>query len=525
MAMDKIYFEEDGRKYKKERFTISTPRYTYVKGKFWGKFYSDKELDKELEYEEFYKFKIYEGEIEILETSKNPFKKSVISNKAIKVHPSQMPEKTMFFQNKNGEKVYYELNITEPYFQNFTFSKELQQNEGNEAFGSVTADFYGYIIDYLYEEKYKKRYALINLKKKKIEEENTDGGGGKSGDGKGNGGSKDGGTREIHPCTIMLFIAIAALLLSLIFGFAFGIVISTIFLFYVLFNCYFRFLKYLFYVLGLLLLVGFIFSLTRINWDFSPKPYIPKIVENHYKPVLRKKIFLLENKKEKPDFLMEQEFNWRSYNKEFYSGKYGIKNSDFVNAKIFKNSLSENLPYSKIIYSIKENDKNSIQQVYRMFDEIQAKRNLSKEKFAEMVISFVQNIPYTMILPGSCDAKDYNSEYIRQYLQAKNAPCSAFQKFGINTPAEFLVNLNGDCDTRTLLVFTILEHYNYDVILLSSDVYQHSIIGINLPYLGARYEFMNKSYIFWETTSFSPPGIIDNEISNTNNWYISLKSK
>ena len=33
----------------------------------------------------------------------------------------------MFFQNKNGEKVYYELNITDPYFQNFTFSKELQQ--------------------------------------------------------------------------------------------------------------------------------------------------------------------------------------------------------------------------------------------------------------------------------------------------------------------------------------------------------------------------------------------------------------
>lgn len=523
--MDKFYFEEDGREYKKERFTISTPRYTYVKGKFWGKFYSDKEIDKELEYEEFYKFKIYEGEIEILETSKNPFKKSAISKKAIKVHASQMPEKTMFFQNKNGEKVYYELNITDPYFQNFTFSKELQQNEGSEAFGTINADFYGYIIDYLHEERYRKIYAPVNLKKKKVEEENTDGGGGTIGDGTDNGNSNGGETREIHPCTIMLFIAIAAFLISLIFGFAFGIVISTIFLFYVLFNCYFRFLKYLFYVLGLLLLVGFIFSLTRINWAFSPKPYIPKVIENHYKPVLRKKIFLLENKKAKTDFLMEQEFNWRSYNKEFYSGKYGIKNSDFVNAKNFKNSLSENLPYSKIIYSIKENDKNNLQQVYRMFDEMQAKRNLSKEKFAEMVVSFVQNIPYTMILPGSCDAKDYNSEYIRQYLQDKKAPCSAFQKFGINTPIEFLVNLNGDCDTRTLLVFTILEHFNYDVVLLSSDIYQHSIIGINLPYQGTRYEFMDKSYIFWETTSFSPPGIIDKEISNTNNWYISLKSK
>ena len=61
--MDKFYFEEDGRKYKKERFTISTPRYTYVKGKFWGKFYSDKEIDKELEYNDVENTKEYNKKI------------------------------------------------------------------------------------------------------------------------------------------------------------------------------------------------------------------------------------------------------------------------------------------------------------------------------------------------------------------------------------------------------------------------------------------------------------------------------
>jgi hypothetical protein len=91
---------------------------------------------------------------------------------------------------------------------------------------------------------------------------------------------------------------------------------------------------------------------------------------------------------------------------------------------------------------------------------------------------------------------------------------------------EFLMNLKGDCDTRTLLLYSIFTHYNYDVALLSSEFYGHSILGINLPINGLSYNYSNQNYVLWETTAPNcKPGIIPNEISNLNNWRISLKSK
>ena len=86
-------------------------------------------------------------------------------------------------------------------------------------------------------------------------------------------------------------------------------------------------------------------------------------------------------------------------------------------------------------------------------------------------------------------------------------------------------SLNGDCDTRTLLLYTMLSYYNYDVALLSSEFYGHSILGINLPFEGKKYFYNNQEYTLWETTLLVKPGLIPNQISNTNNWRISLKSK
>jgi hypothetical protein len=86
--------------------------------------------------------------------------------------------------------------------------------------------------------------------------------------------------------------------------------------------------------------------------------------------------------------------------------------------------------------------------------------------------------------------------------------------------------LNGDCDTRTLLIYTMLSHYGYDVAMLSSEYYSHSLIGINLPYNGRAYTYNTQRYVLWETTAPGiKPGILPNEISNLNYWRISLKSK
>ena len=143
-----------------------------------------------------------------------------------------------------------------------------------------------------------------------------------------------------------------------------------------------------------------------------------------------------------------------------------------------------------------------------------------------MIVTFVQDIPYALVLDNGCDASLYNDRFTRNYLLNKLGECDGYQQFGINTPVEFLTNLKGDCDTRTLLLYTILSHYNYDVAMMSSEFYGHSIIGINLPISGIAYTYNNQKYVLWETTAPNiKPGIIPNEISNLNNWRISLKSK
>ena len=69
-----------------------------------------------------------------------------------------------------------------------------------------------------------------------------------------------------------------------------------------------------------------------------------------------------------------------------------------------------------------------------------------------------------------------------------------------------------DCDTRTLLLYTVLSHYDYgDVVILKSDIYMHSILGVTQFSSGQTKVINGKfSYLLWETTAKNlPPGFID----------------
>ena len=86
-----------------------------------------------------------------------------------------------------------------------------------------------------------------------------------------------------------------------------------------------------------------------------------------------------------------------------------------------------------------------------------------------------------------------------------------------------LHHLNGDCDSRTLFIYTVLKKFNYDVVILNSDLYAHSIIGLNIPSSG-RYKYYNgKRYYTWETTAKGYElGVLPADFSNIDYWYIAL---
>ena len=295
-----------------------------------------------------------------------------------------------------------------------------------------------------------------------------------------------------------------------------------------------RFFSWLFRIIGILLLLGFVASLFHFFNTTSPRTYIPKpvVTENpeerktHTEPI----IDTLDNADVVNDTIIKHFRIWQDYDGNQYEGTIWTKKSDFVNAKYFKNNLvlnsNSSRAYDEMIYRLKENDKDNLNGVYQLFDSIRQKEQLSNVKFAELIVSFVQDIPYTVIVPDDCNPNLYDNEFIREYLSSPDARCDSFQKFGINSPVEFMSNLNGDCDTRTLLLYTMLAHYGYDVALFSSEYYAHSIIGINLPLSGIAYQYQNQRYILWETTAPNiKAGVLPKEISNLNYWRISLKSK
>lgn len=137
----------------------------------------------------------------------------------------------------------------------------------------------------------------------------------------------------------------------------------------------------------------------------------------------------------------------------------------------------------------------------------------------------VQDIPYILILEGSCDKDDYNHNFIEEFLNSCNACCKGNVYAGVQTPAQLMYDLKADCDSRTLLLYCIFDYFNYNVCILNSDLYSHSILGLAIPGTGLYKEFNGYKYYTWETTS---PGFklgqLDNNMQIMYYWKVALNN-
>lgn len=555
LTEEEIYTDENGQ-YKIVEKTRELPRRTYIKailnGKYWGEI--DEQYSNQFEHSKFFDFNIYEVTLKNAVYGSVPFQ----LEQDLRIPREKLPKLLHTVLEKDGKE--YEVNLHEPTFADIKFNRKLHQDEGNEVFGTIDAVVAGYILDFTKEVYFEKEYIVpINeiIPVQKVAEPVLTQTNTPTGNVEHNGNykrteyfysdykktywsewkyTKPPTTTNNEGC----FSSVIGLLAGII-GIAFLLmmlpqmaVILPFFLILFLLNLIpARFFSWLFRLIGILLLFGFIASLFHFFNTATTRTYIPKPVvteqpeerKTHTEPI----IDTLDNKAVN-DTIIKHFRVWQDYDGNQYEGTIWTKKSDFVNAKYFKNNLilnsNSSRAYDEIIYRLKENDKDNLNGVYQLFDSIRQKEQLSNVKFAELIVSFVQDIPYTVIVPDDCNPNLYEDKFIKEYLSSKDARCDGFEKFGINSPVEFMSNLNGDCDTRTLLLYTMLAHYGYDVALFSSEYYAHSIIGINLPLSGIAYQYQNQRYILWETTAPNiKAGVLPKEISNLNYWRISLKSK
>ena len=123
-----------------------------------------------------------------------------------------------------------------------------------------------------------------------------------------------------------------------------------------------------------------------------------------------------------------------------------------------------------------------------------SQQNWSPTRTAQWLLAFVQQIEYR--LP-------------KQYA------------FGVLPPALVASQAWGDCDSKSLLLIYLLQHFNIESTLLVSHSKAHALVGIHVPSSGSGYHHRGRVYAWAETTAHSAPlGWIHPKFKNTPDWQV-----
>ena len=203
--------------------------------------------------------------------------------------------------------------------------------------------------------------------------------------------------------------------------------------------------------------------------------------------------------------LVSHYHNWNDNKSRSYSGKVSVKVNDVKKSTLYKNNINP-ISWSDFYKKIIENDKLKISTIYELFDEIYRSNSLNRKDFADIIVTFVQNIPYNILTMDSCNEAYLKNQSIKDMID-EGIECDGNVFLGLYTPTEFISNFKGDCDTK----------------ILNSDVYGHSILGINLPSRGRYKTHLGKRYYTWETTSLNwQLGDLSPSTSRMSNWNVAL---
>lgn len=162
--------------------------------------------------------------------------------------------------------------------------------------------------------------------------------------------------------------------------------------------------------------------------------------------------------------------------------------------------------YSTLYYDSKDH----MQSLQDSLLRIGREHNLDREDFARMVVAFVQDIPYEYVLPENCTGTEVS-------------PCNGNVSFGLYSPVEFLYAMHGDCDTRTVFLYTLLRNFGYEPLIVNSREYLHSMLALDIASSGEDFEYNGKKYAFWETTNVGwLAGMLPPDMNNKDYWSVAL---
>ena len=98
-----------------------------------------------------------------------------------------------------------------------------------------------------------------------------------------------------------------------------------------------------------------------------------------------------------------------------------------------------------------------ISQMVKLLTEAASKAHYNDIQTLNLVISFVQGMPYT--------------------VDDETTPYNNYPRY----PLETLFDRGGDCEDTSILVAALLDKMGYDIVLLHLKNAQHAAVGVSLP--------------------------------------------
>lgn len=186
-------------------------------------------------------------------------------------------------------------------------------------------------------------------------------------------------------------------------------------------------------------------------------------------------------------------------------------------SKVFRNNMrlgtNDYIEYWGSVYrNLVTGSRSDLKFLVDSLTNISKEKNLSRTNLAQMVVSFIQDIPYSYVLNQPCETFD-----------TKGKPCLGNTDLGILSPYEFMHTLYGDCDTRAVIIYALLEAMGFDPMIVVSNQYAHAMLALNIPSSGDHIKHRGNNYYFWETTAKGwPIGMLPPSTNNINYWKIAL---
>jgi hypothetical protein len=179
---------------------------------------------------------------------------------------------------------------------------------------------------------------------------------------------------------------------------------------------------------------------------------------------------------------------------------------------IVENGIDYNNYWGSVYRHLVAQNKDYVRFVADSLRQISRNENFDPTQFAELIVSFVQDIPYSYVLGDEC----------RSTKTGKH-PCVGNVAFGILSPYEFIHSLYGDCDTRAVLLYALFEDLGFRPMIVVSNEYAHAMLALDIPSTGNFIMHNRDKFYFWETTATGwTAGMLPPDMNNINYWKIAL---